>query len=218
MVYFEKTQSAPASLAVEKAKTNGDYRQPDVLALLQSDFKNKCYLCEEKEPTSINIEHFVPHKGKNKDLEFDWNNLFFACYHCNNTKLQRIDLLNCTVSSDKVDSKICYRMETFPKEVALITATEPNPTEKVINTVLLLRDIYYGTTEEKKIESNNLRTKILREINGFKKLLLDYFTEGSDKITLKAQIEEHLSSASAFTAFKRWIIWDNKRFSNEFPV
>ena len=215
MVYFEKTQPAPASLAVEKAKTSGTYRQHDVLALLQNDFKNKCYLCEIEGLTSINVEHFVPHKG-NRELEFDWNNFFFACPHCNNIKGQRTNLLNCTALSDEVDRKICYRLETFPKKVVSIDATEPEPTEKVTNTVSLLNDIYYGTTEEKKIESNNLRTKILREINVFKQLLLDYFDEKSDKTALKAQIEEHLSSASAFSAFKRWIIWENERFTNEF--
>lgn len=78
MVYFKKTQPAPKSLAVEKDKKSGVYNQEDVLELLQNDFENKCYICEQKAPISINIEHFKPHfSGKFWDLKFDWNNLFF---------------------------------------------------------------------------------------------------------------------------------------------
>ncbi len=38
-------------------KTEKDYRSEKVLSILQQDFFNKCYVCEEKEPTSINVEH-----------------------------------------------------------------------------------------------------------------------------------------------------------------
>ena len=86
MVYFEKTAEAPASLAREKRKgKNGSYREEDVISLLDKDFCGKCYICETKRPTGINIEHFVPHHN-NIDLMFDWKNLFLSCPHCNNAK------------------------------------------------------------------------------------------------------------------------------------
>jgi uncharacterized protein (TIGR02646 family) len=215
MVYFAKSQQAPGSLAVEKRKANGSYRQEDVLAQLQNDFHNKCYLCEQKEPTSINIEHFAPHRN-DKDLKFDWNNLFFACFHCNNIKSDKFEnILNCTVAEDGVDTKIRYAVNSFPKETVMIEAVEKN-NEKVVGTVELLNAIYHGTTDIKRLESHNLRKKIVREINEFRELLLAYVGAQDNKAALKRQIEEHLLAASAFTAFKRWIIRDNETLRAEF--
>ena len=39
-------------------KTEEDYRSEKVLLILQEDFLDKCYICEEKAPTTINVEHF----------------------------------------------------------------------------------------------------------------------------------------------------------------
>jgi uncharacterized protein (TIGR02646 family) len=116
MVYFEKSQPAPACLVLEKGKANGDYKTPETLRRLENDFKNKCYICESKAPHTINVEHFNPHQG-NQDLKFDWNNLFWACGHCNNTKLAtHNNLLNCTDINDNVEEAIHYYINPFPKE------------------------------------------------------------------------------------------------------
>lgn len=204
MVFFEKSQPAPNCLAIEKAKKNGTYNCEDVVERLHQDFKNKCYLCESKNIRGINIEHFIPHQG-DKDLKFDWNNLFFACSDCNNIKSNRYtNLLNCTIQEDQVDLKISYRIEVFPKERIVFKAQEES--QKVQNTVNLLNAIFNGTTPLKRIAANNLKTQLSTEIELFNKLLLtfvDYQTEASLK-----QIEIHLSNASAFTAFKKWIIRD----------
>lgn len=219
MIHFPKFQPAPPSLAVEKEKANGTYRQEDVILQLQIDFKNKCYLCEEKEPTSINIEHFIAHKG-NIDLKFDWNNLFFACVHCNSTKQELIsisdNILNCTRLEDQVDRQIHHYLKTFPKETVIITAKEKEV--KVQNTVALLDAIYNGTTPSKKMESNNLRKKILKEIKQFQTLLENYLNAETDKEVFQSQINKELSMESAFTAFKRWIIWDNETLKKVFSI
>jgi len=68
MVYFEKSQPAPACLAEEKTKTSGDYKCGDVLRRLAADFKNKCYLCEHKRPTNLNVEHFAPPRRQGSDV------------------------------------------------------------------------------------------------------------------------------------------------------
>ena len=85
MVKIERTPTAPASLALESTKANGSYSKPDVWEQLREDFHGKCYICENDKATSVEIEHLVPHKG-NKELKFDWNNLFFSCAHCNSMK------------------------------------------------------------------------------------------------------------------------------------
>ena len=56
-------------------KIEEDYRSEKVLSILQQNFFNKCYICEEKEPTSINVEHFHSYKNY-KHLKYEWDNLF----------------------------------------------------------------------------------------------------------------------------------------------
>jgi uncharacterized protein (TIGR02646 family) len=115
-LFFEKSQPAPDCLAHEKGKTSGDYKCGDVSSRLKTDFKNKCYLCELKELTSINVEHFRPHKG-DTDLKFDWNNLYLSCAHCNNTKLAAYNnILNCTDPNDRIEDKLHYSFKPFPYE------------------------------------------------------------------------------------------------------
>ena len=55
------------------------------------------------------VEHLIPHKG-NKDLEFEWNNLFLACPHCNNIKRDKYTpILDCC----KVDVDQKLRFESM---------------------------------------------------------------------------------------------------------
>ena len=88
MINIVKSQPSPECLSIEAQKKNGDYKCGEVLSRIKNDFYNKCYICETQAPTTINVEHFRPHKG-NVSLKFDWNNLFYACGHCNNTKLAK---------------------------------------------------------------------------------------------------------------------------------
>lgn len=87
MVKIEKTTVPPASLAIEKKKASGSYREPDVIRQLQHDFNGKCYLCEIDELQNVEVEHLRPHGG---DIErkFAWDNLFYSCAHCNSVKNQ----------------------------------------------------------------------------------------------------------------------------------
>lgn len=87
MVKVERTPVPPASLAVEKKKVSGSYREPDVIRQLQHDFNGKCYLCEINELQSIEVEHLHPHGG-DIELKFAWDNLFYSCAHCNSVKNQ----------------------------------------------------------------------------------------------------------------------------------
>lgn len=219
MVYFEKSQPAPSCLAVEKAKKSGTYRCEGVATTLQADFKNKCYLCEQKGPTSINIEHFIPHRD-DIHLKFDWSNLFFSCYHCNNTKgSQQIfdQILNCTNSSDQVDISLKYEFQATPKEQVMISALADS--NKAKNSAQLLMNIYNGNTEIKQLESGNIRALLRQEIRRFQDFLLEYESLPHDdqrKPQKRIKIIRQLQNDSAFTAFKRWIILDNQKLSNEF--
>ena len=219
MIYLPKSQDAPPCLMIEKQKVNGNCNCEGVLDALKKDFNNKCYICETKGPHSINNEHFKPHRG-NKDLKFDWENLFYCCVHCNNNKGDREefdDILNCTVDSDGVDIKIKYEINPFPREKVIITALEN--TNRVNNTVKLLNEVYNGTTPLKLIESANIRAMLLKEIRNFQDLLFEYDDDSytnEEKLDLKSKIVRDLRSTSNFTAFKRWIIRNSQHFAPDF--
>ncbi len=218
MIYLHKTQPAPACLEKEKAKKSGSYNCGDVLERLNQDFHNKCYLCESKAPTSLNIEHRVPHQG-NVDLKFDWNNLFYVCGYCNNIKLAKFnDILDCTQESDHVETFMRYELDISSMTVnVLLTLIESNP--RAVETQELLGNIYNGiNTKNKRLASDNLRKMLRDEILSFHRLLDRYCVEINDdeKSILKQKIELSLKSDSAFTAFKRWIIRNNETLFTEF--
>jgi len=211
MFNVERSYPAPESLAIEKQKKSGNYGLQDVRLQLQKDFYNKCYLCEEKEISNIQIDHLKPHfNGKDKDRQFDWNNLFFCCPHCNNTKGDsENEILDCTQKEHKVYEWIEYSFTCFPKTKIEIKAKRE--TEIVKNTVSLLNQIYNGKTQNQKIESENMRKKVLKEMKEFEKLLLKYNQNLNAEILEK--IKEQLSKQSAFSAFKRWIVKKSKDFT-----
>ena len=222
MVYFEKSQPAPASLAIEKNKVSGSYREPDVMKQLRIDFHDKCYICESKGLTAVNVEHFLPHRG-DKELKFDWNNLFYACSHCNNVKQSKDlynDILDCTQKEEKVDEWIKYRMDPFPKSIVKIETIIKD--KKVCNTVDFLNAVYNGTnTGIKEIESDNLRENLLNEIFQFQRLLMEYYsrdTTDEERAVLMPKIRKALSNHAPFAAFKRWIIRDNSIFVTAFGL
>jgi hypothetical protein len=234
MINVIKSQPAPDCLAIEKAKGTrtsvgkngktsikivGDYNCGEVLIRLKNDFHNKCYLCEDKGLTTINTEHFVPHQG-DIDLAFDWDNLFSACGHCNNTKLAMLlKLLNCTDSSIKITDLIEFKAFGLPKERFVIKAAQQNPTVETQNTVKLLNSIYSGTTKLKEIESENLRERVSNEVAGFTKHLKKFYKYGltqEEKEKYKTKIRRKLSPESPFTAFKIWIIKSNDFYLRDF--
>lgn len=221
MVRFERRDTAKArraiqSLELEKQKKSGTYRTPQVYDALQEQFYHKCYLCEQKKfPGGYQIEHLHPYKG-NIDLEFDWNNLYLACVHCNNTKLGKYDpILDCC--QEDIDQKIAFsQKDVFEQCAVKLTPLEDGTETK--NTVALLNDIYEGTTPSKRIEAQNLRRELKKELDMFAMLLYDYKTEDNDdeKEEYRYCIRQHLKPSSPFTAFKRWMILNHQDQYPEF--
>lgn len=224
MLYFKKSQPAPDCLEKEKLKVNGNYRCDGVVKQLKLDFKEKCYLCEDDKPTSLNVEHFKPHhNGKYKDLKFDWNNLFWSCAHCNTTKLAKIEydnILDCTDENDNVEQQLKYDFKPFPHELVNIKAISQQ-NDKAVNTQNLLNAIFNSiTTELKESESINLRKRLLHDIRDFGDFLFEYeeTRDEEDKAFYLRKIKQHLNSASAFTSFKRQIIKDNPILFDKFNI
>lgn len=217
MININKSQPAPACLDEEKTKKSGTYDCGDVRIRLVQDFFNKCYICEELAPSSLDIEHFKAHNG-DIDLKYAWINLFLACSHCNNAKLNLFDdILNCTDFSRIITECIKFEINPFPKERTTITPLQSDP--MVLKTVELLDKVYNGNTIKKVIEADNIRSRLIDEVSKFSQLLLEYYQPGlnqADKDELKTKIRRMLSVETAFTAFKIWVIKRNPDLIHEF--
>ncbi|MDX8376651.1 MAG: hypothetical protein R8L53_01360 [Mariprofundales bacterium] len=134
MVPIKRSQPAPACLAKEAQKVSGNYNCGYVENRINADSFSKCYICEEKYISNINIEHFIPHQG-NKTLKFNWNNLLLSCCHCNNIKSNRYQpMLDCTNEKDQVDKAISYHITIYPRVEKVFIKPIKN-SEKVNNTV-----------------------------------------------------------------------------------
>ena len=156
---------------------------------------------------------------------FDWNNLFFCCAHCNNvkaaweTKTTIHALLDCTNENHQVDTVLDYSLEVstslgeLSKENVLISPLQDY--DCVRNTAQLLNEIFQGTTEQKVIESSNLRDRLLGEMRDLADLLSKFLQAKTPRLQQlrKEQILKELQSDSAFTAFKRCLIRKHHRFA-----
>ncbi|MCM1190084.1 MAG: HNH endonuclease [bacterium] len=177
-------------------------------------FYGKCYICENKEGISYQIEHLIPHRG-NADLKYDWNNLFLAYAHCNNIKSDRFDpILDCT--KENVEKLIAFRkVGYFGTEEKLVFDMLDSGTETQ-NTVKLLREVYYGSTPQKMMEAKMPRRSLRKELSAFKEYVREYEeAEEEEKEDLKCLLQRELRDSSPFVAFKRWLIRDNKEAYSE---
>lgn len=209
MIRVYRNLKAPKVLEEEKDKPKGSYNKQEVLDALKIVFNKKCYICENKNITSYNIEHLKPHKDKDLNLKFNWENLFLSCAHCNNIKLGNYEnILDCTQID--VDELIAFRKKgnfSWDENIEII-ALKHN--EEIDETVELLQKVYNGTTEMKKLECSNIIKELRNEITKFIDAINDYKeSNGEDKKDAKNLINRHLKSNSPFAAFKRWIIRDN---------
>jgi hypothetical protein len=204
-----KAKSAIESLKIAKAK-GASYNTPEVNAALAEMFHGKCYICENKDSiSSFQIEHLKSHHG-NIELKYDWNNLFLSCAHCNNIKNDKYEpILDC--SKIDVDRKIAFRKEGYFGRDEKFEFIPIEEGIEIKNTVALLYDSYYGKTPQKKMEATNIRRALRRNLSDFKNLVREYDeAEDYNKEDLKYAIQKEVSSGAAFTAFKRWLLWDNK--------
>lgn len=204
----EKAKDAVVSLNRAKV-SHGTYNTPEVNAALFEMFHGKCYICENKDCTSYQIEHLRPHKG-NIELKYDWNNLFLSCSHCNNIKREKYDpILDCSLTD--VDLKIAFRRKgNFGSDEAYEFEALDDGIE-IRNTIELLIEIYHGNTAQKKLEAVHIRRKLRRNLYDFKIMIREYEeAEDMDKEDYKYAIRKEVRPGAAFAAFKRWLLRDNR--------
>lgn len=204
----ENAHKAMESLRKAKEK-NSTYNTPEVNRALREMFHGKCYICENKQVTSYQIEHLHAHREA-PDLKYDWNNLFLACAHCNNTKLGKYEpIIDCT--KENVEEMIAFRKKGYFGTEEELTFEALVSSEEVINTIHLLREVYYGSTPQKKMEAKILRKILRKELSEFKEYVREYQeAEEEEKEDLKCLLKQQLGDSSPFAAFKRWLIRDNR--------
>lgn len=206
MVKVERSYPAPLSLAEEKKKASGSYCKADVVNQLRHDFGNKCYLCEISELQDPQVEHLIPHKGTNRDLEFDWDNLFLSCGHCNNVKNQREydeGIIDCC----KIDPETVLDFH-FDMEAVHITTKRDNDKE-ALRTAKLLNSIYNKSNTGLRVLKCETRViQLYGQMNELYKLLTAHRDNPNDKLVMR-KLSIVLNRKSAFAAFKRQFIRDN---------
>ena len=211
----DTAKTSQAAIDLQKARQSGNtYNTENVNQALREIFHGKCYICEYKRASSYQIEHLIPHR-ENVKLKYDWNNLFLVCAHCNNVKLAKYDpILDCT--KEPVDKLIAFRKKGYfgaKEELEFMPVGMGN--EAVKNTVSLLKDVYYGTTDQKKFEARIIRRALRKNIAEFKEYVREYQEAESadEKEDIADLLKRELRDSSEFTAFKRWLIWDNKMYT-----
>jgi len=97
MIFVAKDKNkVPHSLCSSSPKIGADVRER-----LEADFNRKCCYCEDGFIKG-EVEHFLP-KSKFPHLEFDWENLLWACHRCNIMKLAKVNsIANPIVETDLI--------------------------------------------------------------------------------------------------------------------
>ena len=205
MITIHKSDGAAFAeiLKTQRAKA---YTQGPVYEQIREDFHGKCYLCEDDEPTQIQIEHHNPHQG---DLvkQFDWNNLFYSCGHCNGIKGAHYwPLLNCTRPEQRVWESLRMEWQVFPKtSVTLSLREDCLDWEMGENTLRLLNKILNGAnaTPMQQDQAKSLRKKIQRANDQLSQAI-----ERRDDEAILACLQD----SAPFAGLLRW------RFYLEFPA
>lgn len=205
-----KTMPAPASL--EKGSS---YSEKDVIEQLAKDFYHKCYICEIKDPISLNVEHFEPHQNIDNKKKYDWGNLFFACARCNNIKRNKYNnILNCTHKSVDVLMAIKHEfpVTAYAKKVKITSMMKD---EKSIITASLIDEVFNSeTTGNKELSRTYLLKKLMAQYRKFLEFLWKYDDEDTieeERILIEKKIKNMLKVEYEFSAFFRWAIIESPK-------
>jgi hypothetical protein len=194
-----KKSSAPVN--------NFIYTDQFIVDLVKADFFNKCYLCEEKTPRHLEIDHFYP-KGYFLHLENVWTNLLCICEKCNKIRPKNINtsiknqVLDCCIAD--VENLILLKFNT---SVSSISFKGKGQDSIVKNTIQLLQRIHngIGTTSNSYID---LRRLIANELAALEEEIANYETYTLGKV-FKERIRKRVSRQCAFFAVKKTYLTEN---------
>lgn len=210
----------PTGVRLER---DSDYREEAVIALLQRDSYNKCYICEDKAPVPLQVDHLVP-KSDDPSRRHDWNNLHFCCAHCNGIKSDRYSpILDCCTHDP--DEWFDLTILPFPKAQARVQVRkeiDASLSTAIKNTELLIDEVYNSeATPIRRRSCDNLRDRAIQNMRRFQKYAERYFdTEGRYDAAVKAEAEceirWHISRKAPFSCFIRGLIRSDRCMFREF--
>lgn len=206
MVKVKRSFPEPASLAIEKEKSDGKYNKQDVIDRLVTDFNNKCYICELDELQDPQVEHLKPHfDGKYIDRKFDWNNLFWSCGHCNSVKNQRKydnHIIDCCVSDP--EERIYFRLHNGNTE---IEAKDINDYDARMTAELVTEVFNIKNSGMRVYKSDKRFNELNREMNKLYDTL-EELSQNPDSLFALNKLKALIRRESRFAAFKRCYIRD----------
>lgn len=200
---------APLSLSAQKS-----YSGEDVWLTLQEIFFHKCYLCETKQPTDINVEHLRPH-AQDLALKYSWENLYYACSRCNNLKLDGFkEILDCADPNIDVFRKIKILPPHSYQGHIIISATDSQ--SETLETVELLSRIYNNpTTINKTITCAHLKNNIFKKYTSLTESMRQYLDDestASEKQHSLEKLQTLMKKEQAFSALLRWVVLEDSYF------
>lgn len=207
MVKVERSFPAPASLEQEAKKASGQYNKPDVIERLRTDFHDKCYICELKGLQDPEVEHLLPYgSGKYPERKFDWNNLFWACGHCNKVKNQAkyaVGILNCCIE----DPEELIEFNFKDGEVEVYAKDREN--KKAVLTAELVQEVFNLKNTGMRIYKSEMRFQELNlEMNVLYDNLAEMKKKPDSKVVLR-KLKALLRREARFAAFKRNYVREN---------
>jgi hypothetical protein len=207
MFNVERPELAPPSLGEKKSWTGSD-----VLHALRETFYDKCYICETKDPLSLNVEHFDAHMD-NVDKMYDWKNLFLACARCNNFKRHLFNnLIDCTDAQLNALRLIRHAPPVTPFAKTL-TIEPTNNEPSTVETANLIRKVFTDdNTGNKDITGTYLRKRVYKRYSQLLSHINTYINEDSldsEKIDAILRIENLMKKNQEYSAFLRWAVIDS---------
>lgn len=200
--------------------TTKDYRDPVVVEQMRKDFHGKCYICEQKNFSNLNVEHFKPHKG-NEDIKLDWYNLYFSCSRCNSIKNKYYeDMLDCCNREHLVEDWIKIYYRTPDEDIEVINACPHNHehfSKAETSKNLIASCFNNGNSGVQEISKENLREKIIEVHSSFLEQRLNFFRNldnwlDDEKIREANKIKHRLQSQYEFSAILRGYIEKDRRW------
>ncbi len=207
MFNVTRPDQTPSSLAAKRS-----YTEPDVLYALNAMFLGKCYICETKDPLSLNVEHFEAHQG-DIDKKFDWNNLFFCCARCNNIKRDSFNsLIDCTDSAIDALRSIKHIAPITPNPNRIVIQPTNNY-PKTVETAKLIEKVFNDqNTANKKISLISLKMRLYKRYSLLFKHINTYIDP--DKLETERQyafehLKQMMKKEQEYSAFIRWAVLDD---------
>lgn len=235
MIKISRTPAAPKSLGKKQRWGN------DVIELLYSDFHKKCYICEAFLGLGAgNVEHLLPVCGdKHPEREFDWENLFLSCAHCNLLKGTRLNILDCCkenpekmirqkldgVNKDTYQSVPLTRyrrrrrqIDTSECKVVVTPFDSDNP--KACETAKLIQESFSKrNTEFRSEDVDYLLIMLKEEIDTINWVIREYERRKSAGEDVSFELEtlrEYVQADTQFAGFLRTEVRDNVNIFPEF--